>query len=68
MNLLCVYCSRICTSSEVKIIIQSFQNDNVLDIAMKVQRFRLENVKPCQYYIAGISITAVILAITIMKS
>ena len=31
-------------------ITQSFQNDNLLDIAKKVQRFQLENVKACQYH------------------
>ena len=30
-------------------ITQSFQIDNLSDIAEKVQRFQLENVKPCQY-------------------
>ena len=29
---------------------QSFQNRNLSDIAEKVQRFQLENVKPCQYH------------------
>ena len=31
-------------------ITQSFQIDNLSDIAEKVQRFQLENVKPCQYH------------------
>ena len=28
----------------------SFQIDNLSDIAEKVQRFQLENVKPCPYH------------------
>ena len=31
-------------------ITQSFQIDNLSDLAEKVQRFQLENVKPCQYH------------------
>ena len=31
-------------------ITESFQIDNLSDIAEKLQRFQLENVKLCQYY------------------
>ena len=39
-----------CTSLRVEMITQSFQIDNLSDIAEKVQRFQFENVNPCQYH------------------